>query len=600
MSNQPLSSAEPARTPVWWPYWSFALGLAALEWLLPLRWWVHGSLTVLALGTAPLWARHTWTMLRRAANESPSKALNGWIWRGLFTLVLLFLASEATKLHLLRELQHGRAAETLISGYRSFVLVALGANCLALSLRPRPLQRLLLLIAEHTARLVALSFGVTILAGGFLLMLPVSVRNPADISAVDALFTAASAVCVTGLVVNQIAQTYTFFGQVVLAALIQIGGLGIMVLYGAVVALAGRRMGTRSARMMSEVIDVASLAGIRRLLWGILGFTVIVEGFGALALYYSLLPYPDVARSYLEDSAVAGSGDLWWAAIFHSISAYCNAGFCLFRDGIIPFAGNWAVSGTIMTLVIAGGLGFPVWFELLENVWFRLRRRRPARLSLHARVVLATSAVLLIAGTLVYLVLEWRHSMRELPFSTKLLTAAFQATISRTAGFNSLDFSQMLAATWLVTCVLMFIGASPGSTGGGIKTTTLAVLLAATWADLRGRQHTELWRRTITEGAARRAVGVTLVSCIMVVLTTFLLMLTEPFEALRLGFEAVSALATVGLSTGITAKLSVGGKLILTMAMFLGRIGPLTLALALTPNRATQALAFPEERIGIG
>lgn len=603
MSSLTQRGPQKARAPLahWrWPYWVLALGIGSLEWLIPLSWWVHGLLTLLALGTTPFWAHATWKMLRRARTETASAALSGWVWRVLFFFVLLFLSSEAAKLYLLNGLRHGDSVTNLVSGYRSFALIAFGANCSVLLIRPRPLQRLLLVVAEHTARLLALSFGAAILVGAFLLMLPLSVRDPADISAVDAVFTAASAVCVTGLVVNQIAQTYTFFGQVVLLSLIQVGGLGIMVIYGAIVALAGRRMGTRSARMMSEVIDVASLAGIRRLLWGIIGFTFLVETLGALALYYSFLAYPAVAMDPFEASAMAGSESLLWAAAFHSVSAYCNAGFSLFRGGMLPFAGNWGVCGIIMALVVTGGLGFPVCFELLGNVWSKLRGRRPARLSLHSRIVLVTSAALLIAGTLAYLALEWRHSMRTLPLSTKVLTAAFQSTISRTAGFNTLDYSKMLAATWLVTCVLMFVGASPGSTGGGIKTTTLAVLLAATWNDLRGRPRTELWRRSVGEGAARRAVGVTLVFCVMIVLTTFLLLLTEPFEALRLGFETVSALATVGLSTGITAELSPTGKLIIATAMFLGRIGPLTLALAFTPSQESRAVTLPEERIAIG
>jgi trk system potassium uptake protein TrkH len=373
-----------------------------------------------------------------------------------------------------------------------------------------------------------------------------------------------------------------------------------MVLYGAVMALAGRRMSTRNARMMSEVIDVDSLASIRRMLAGIVLFTLVTEAVGAVGFYYSLRVYPDVAMGPDADLPRAGAGNAWWAAVFLAVSAYCNAGFSLFRDGIVPFAGNWAVSGIVILLVVTGGLGFPVWFELIGRLWSQLRRRRPERLSLHSRTVLIVTALLLVLGTIMYLALEWSRSMNGLPVHAKVLTAAFQSVITRTAGFNSLDYAKMAGATWLFTCVLMFIGASPGSTGGGIKTTTFAVLIAATWADLRARGRVELGSRSVSDRAVRRAVGVTLVSGGVVVLTTFALLLTEPFEALRLGFETVSALATVGLSTGITPLLTPAGKLIITVAMYFGRIGPLTLAMALASSPKPSVVGLAEERIGIG
>ncbi len=233
MPVQPQQNPQPVRAPRerWrWPYWALAIGLITLEWVLPLRWWLHGPLTLVALAACPLWVSATWRMLRRAESEAASKTLSGWVWRVLFFLALLFVASHAAKAYLLHLVWRAELVENLVSGYRTFALIALAANGIALWLRPRPLQRLLLVIADHTARLVALSFGATILLGAFVLMLPVSVRNPADISAIDALFTAASAVCVTGLVVNQLALTYTFCGQVVVRSLIQIGGGGIMVL----------------------------------------------------------------------------------------------------------------------------------------------------------------------------------------------------------------------------------------------------------------------------------------------------------------------------------------------------------------------------------
>lgn len=595
------ATSSPAPNPLAWPFWVWALVFAAGEWLLPLRWWTQGPLTMAAVGISFIWTLRMGQVLHGSGSAGRSlPVVRNWSLAGLVLLQLLYLATQAAKGSLLHQLYHGIAAETLLPGYQSFILVGLLLNGVALAMRPRPLQRLLLAVVDHTARLVALSFGAVILLGAFLLLLPVSVRQAGNISSIDALFTSASAVCVTGLAVNQIAQNYTLFGQAVILSLVQIGGLGIMALYGAVIALAGRRMSTRSARLMSEIIDVDSLASVRRVLFGIIAFTLVAEGLGAVGLYFSLSPIREVAEGPAADLPMAGAGSLVWAAVFLSVSAFCNAGFSLFRDGMVPLAGHWLVCSIVMILVIIGGLGFPVWFEALGRFWARLRRRRPERLTLHSRTALAVSATLLLLGTLAYLALEGGRTMQGHPLSTKLLTALFQSAITRTAGFNTLDYAKMSAATWLLTCALMFIGASPGSTGGGIKTTTFAVLVAATWSDLLSRGRIELGQRSIAESAGRRAVGVTLISGLLVVVTTFLLLLTEPFEPLRLGFEAVSALATVGLSTGITPELSTPGKLVITVAMYLGRIGPLTIAMAFATSKIPRSVAYPEERLGIG
>jgi trk system potassium uptake protein TrkH len=582
-------------------YWVFAFGIAIAERLLPLKWWLHGPLTVAALASLPLFAFRVGTLLRGDdGDEGSPRRFDPWTLVSFVSLCLVFAVSELAKLWLIRELWRGQSPDGLIRGYRSYIVVALVVNVLVLSMRRRPMHRLLIALAERTARLAAVSFVKVILIGAFLLMLPVSVRNASDISAIDALFTSASAVCVTGLAVNQISETYTFFGQAVLLLLIQIGGLGIMVLYGAAAALAGRRMSTKNARMLSEIVDITSLSRVRKLLFGIIGFTLVVELIGTIALYNTFRPYPQTAFGPEVNLPLAGAGSLLWASVFHSVSAFCNAGFSLFRSGISPFAADWAVSWTLMILVIIGGLGFPVCFELIGRVKTRLGGKRPERLSVHSRIVLSMSAFLLVFGTVMYLVLEWTNSMQGLPLHAKLLTAAFQSTIARTAGFNTLDYSKMASATWLFTCVLMFIGASPGSTGGGIKTTTFAVLMAATRADLKGQSRIEMWRRSVNDETVRKAVGVTLISSMVVVFITFLALMTERFDPLQLVFETVSALATVGLSTGITKELSDAGKLILTVAMYLGRIGPLTLAAALASNKIQRSISLPEERIGIG
>jgi trk system potassium uptake protein TrkH len=282
------------------------------------------------------------------------------------------------------------------------------------------------------------------------------------------------------------------------------------------------------------------------------------------------------------------------------VSAYCNAGFSLYHANLVPFAGSWSVSITIMVLIVVGGIGFPVCFEALDRAVRRLRRQRPDRISLHTRAVVWATGLLIAGGAVPYLLLEWNRSMRGLGFGSRILTALFQSVTTRTAGFNTLDYGAMAPATLLVTCGLMFIGGSPGSTAGGIKTTTLATLLATFRAELRRRDQVTLMGRAIPLVLQRRALGVGLLGVVAVGSFSFLLLLTEKQEPLRLVFEVVSALGTVGLSTGITPDLSVAGKLLVALAMLVGRLGPLTVMLALADRTTPSHTALPEERLGIG
>ena len=460
------------------------------------------------------------------------------------------------------------------------------------------IERFLATMADHPARLMVLSFGLTALLGGLLLTLPQSLQRTTDGSLIDGVFTSVSAVCVTGLAVNNISTTYTLFGQVVIAILIQLGGLGIMVLSAFFAIVSGQRLRVRSAAVMAEMIDSDSLASLRRTVTSIVLFTLVIEAAGAGVLYQGFMEYEDVGLPP-GASPLSGAGSHVWAAVFHSISAFCNAGFSLCRDGLVPLADSVTVSGAIMALIVLGGLGFPVLDELLGAAWTRVRGRRPPRLTLHARTVLLTTAVLVAGGTAAVLAPGWGAAMRELSWPTRFLAAAFQSVTTRTAGFNTIDFGAVRPATLMMTCMLMFVGAGPGSTAGGIKITTLAVLYAALRAELRGHEP-RLLQRALPAATVRRATGLAFLSVLIVMGVLFVLLLIEPHGPLQLAFETISAFATVGLSTGITASLTAPGKLIVAATMFAGRIGPLTLALALATRSEPAAFRLPEERVGIG
>jgi trk system potassium uptake protein TrkH len=486
-----------------------------------------------------------------------------------------------------------------LAAYRTYAVVALVLSLVGLAGAYR-VHQFLAKMADHPARLMLVSFGLLATLGGVLLTLPQSLRDPSHASLVDGLFTATSGVCVTGLAVSSIAEAYTPFGQAVLLVLIQIGGLGIMVLSAFFVIVVGQRMRARATAVMAEMIDADSFVSFRRTVLTIVLATLLVEGLGALALWGLFSGYYDAGFGPERGTPLSGPGDLRWAAVFHSVSAFCNAGFSIFRDGMVPFVGSPAVCAVIMLLIVVGGIGFPVLEELARNALARLRRQRPPRLTLHARAVLYTTAVLLVAGAVLLLPLEWGASMAHLSFPSKLLAAFFQSVTLRTAGFNTVDFGAMRPATLFVACVFMLVGGSPGSTAGGIKTTTLFVLTGALRAELAGFAKPRMLGRSLGQSTVRRATALAFLSVLLVSIIVFALLLTEDHDPHRLLFEAVSAFGTVGLSTGLTAELSTPGKLVVIVTMFVGRVGPMTLALALAARSGSQNIELPEERLGIG
>lgn len=476
--------------------------------------------------------------------------------------------------------------EKYVDAYRTYSNLLIVLMLLGLAVRGGRLGRLMAAAADQPTRLMALSFALTALVGALLLSLPLSLQRPNEVSLVDALFMSTSAVCVTGLGTLNVADTYTFAGQVVLCALIQVGGLGIMVLTAAVTMLAGRRLGLRSSVVLAESVDLRSISDLRRTTAMILLYTLVIEASGATLLYLQFRGRPEVPSPI-------------WAAIFHAVSAFCNAGFSTFPKGMETFVASMLPCQTIAVLVVIGGLGFPVIHELASQAWCRLRRRRPTRVSLHTRLVLRTSALLLIGMAVAYMLLERKASFAALGVFDSLNAAVFHSVVARTAGFNVVDVGKMLPASLLLTCFAMFVGGSPGSTAGGIKTTTLAVLFAGYRGELRGRKP-RLLDRNVPQGVVRRAMGVGFLATAVVTGVIFVLVLIEKHDPLALTFEAVSAFTTTGLSMGITSALSAPGKLLLVLAMLTGRVGPLTAALALSTEAKQPAYELPEERVMIG
>jgi trk/ktr system potassium uptake protein len=575
--------------------WSLLLALIlvlVLDFVWPLAPAV--SLVLLGLLTALVlpWG---WIVLHggRRAKAAPS-SLKVWLFRALLlALVATFVGAKWWL-----RFGHGDVEPSTLSGtWRSYSVALLMLLPLGLLGKELRFSKVATAVADHPARLMALSFGAAGLTGGLLLSLPPSMQRVHELSIVDNLFMSFSAVCVTGLSVNTLSQTYTLFGQVVLCLLIQIGGLGIMVLSAAVGLLTGQRMRIKSSAVLAEIVDSESLASLRRVVLAIVTSTFAIEAAGALFLYARFKEHPDL----LEKSSwlVGDAAHPGWLAVFHAVSGFCNAGFSNLHPGLVPFVGDPVVMVVMVVLIVLGGIGFPVIHELWRRLGLAARRRRLERLSLHTRISLRATVILLAGVTLIYLVLEWNRSFAALSWGESLLAALFQSASCRTAGFNVIDVGAMQPASLMLTCVAMFIGACSGSCAGGIKTTTLAALFAGLRAELQGRPP-YLLDRSLPTATIRKAIGVAFMSIALVSTMLFMLLLVESHPPLALAFEAFSAFSTTGLSTGITPQLSAPGKLLVLLTMYMGRIGPLTLALALSRRLKAVPVQVPEERVLIG
>ncbi|WP_245867692.1 TrkH family potassium uptake protein [Sporomusa silvacetica] len=436
-------------------------------------------------------------------------------------------------------------------------------------------------------QILVLGFAGLILGGALLLMLPIAAVAGTGLPFIDALFTATSAVCVTGLVVVDTGTYFSLFGQLVIISLIQAGGLGIMAMSTLMAILIGKKINLRQRLVMQEALNQFTIAGVVRLTQYIIKVTLLIEFIGGTIL----------AIRWYQDFGLKGIYFGYW----HAISSFCNAGFDLLGSVTGKFSSatgyvdDIAINVVISLLIILGGIGFTV----IADVW---TNRRFDRLSLHSKVVLITSVVLIVFGSIVIFLLEYNNlnTLGSLSWQGKILASYFQSVTTRTAGWNTVDLSKLTDATLFFMVILMFIGASPTSTGGGIKTSTTGVLAAAIWALIRGRQDAELFERRIPQSIIYKAFSVMLLSAVVVIFVTMMLSITENQPFINLLFETTSAFGTVGLTTGITPTLTMPGKIWLIITMFAGRVGPVTLALALALKNRKGNLQYPEGKLLIG
>ncbi len=457
------------------------------------------------------------------------------------------------------------------------------------STRPSALRRMML----SPARLSVAGFLLIILLGTVLLMLPAAAAGD-RLGFVDALFTATSASCVTGLIVVDTGSAFSLFGQLVILALIQVGGLGIMTLSTLFILMAGRRPSLTGRMAIQDAFTHSQDRTPGEILWDVIRFVVVAETIGVTILFLCFLPdYPPLQAFY--------------TALFHSVSAFCNAGFSLFSDSLSGYREHWMVNLTVCGLIITGGLGFIVLSELNRRPL--LKRRTWSRLSLHSKLVLFTTALLLAAGTLLILFLEWGNTLAPLSLPNRVLAAFFQSTTLRTAGFNTLPIGEMANVTLFFFILFMFIGGGPGSCAGGVKVTTISSLFLVGLSRFRHHYRPTVFYRTIAESSITKAMSVVLTSLFLLAAGTGCILITELGEVphpesrgkfLELLFEMVSAFGTVGLSTGVTEGLTLLGRLIITAAMFTGRLGPLVVALAVTRTESPPRYRFAWERIMIG
>jgi len=447
-------------------------------------------------------------------------------------------------------------------------------------------------IVRSPARTTIIGFALLILMGTILLMLPAATTGKA-LGFVNALFTSTSAVCVTGLTVVDTGTAFSPFGQSVLLILIQTGGLGIMTLSTLFLMLARRRPGFTGQVMVQDTFTHSRERNISSILKDVVLFTCVIEGVGILLMFFCFLPGH-------------GAQEALFLSIFHSISAFCNAGFSVFSDSFVGYRGNWALNLTVCFLIVSGGLGFLVMSEIRRKITFK--RRALSRLSLHSKLVLSTTAILIVSGMLLIGVMEWHNTLAPLSLHDRFLSAFFQSVTARTAGFNTLSIGNMANETLFFLMLLMFIGASPGSCGGGIKTTTLATLVLLGISRLRGQERPQLFKRTISNVSVGKAISVAILSMFVVCGGVMLLLMTEIGDVphslsrgkfLELLFETVSAFGTVGLSTGTTPGLSGMGKIILSGIMFVGRLGPLVVGVAVSRDSISRYY-YAEETIMVG
>lgn len=445
-----------------------------------------------------------------------------------------------------------------------------------------------------TTRIIALGFLGTILVGALLLMLPVSSASGSMTNPVDALFTSTTSVCVTGLVTVPTYSHWSVFGQIVIALLAQIGGLGVITFTMMFLIALRKRIGLRERLLIQDAYNLDTIQGMVILVKKVIKGTLIVEGIGAL-LYMTV---------FVPEFGVIGI----WKSIFNSVSAFCNAGMdVLGPDSLERYVANPVVNITTMLLIILGGIGFPVWWNILDMI--RQGRKKYCdwptalqHLRLHTKLVLSVTAVLIFAGAAAVFILEFTNdqTIGNLPLWQKIQASFFQSVTTRTAGFATISQTGLHKSTALICCMLMFIGGSPSGTAGGVKTTTMIILIMTVWSIIRGRKETEMFGRKISDNIVRRALSIFMVSFVVMLAAVTALAVVQPGSFLDCLYETISAIATVGLTRDFTTSLNLAGRIIIIITMYIGRIGPISLALFFNSKRFVNLVSYPEERVSVG
>lgn len=445
-----------------------------------------------------------------------------------------------------------------------------------------------------TTRIIALGFLGTIIIGTLLLMLPVSAASGEMTNFIDSLFTATTSVCVTGLVTVPTYAHWSVLGQVVIALLVQVGGLGVITFTMLFLMALGKRIGLKQRLLIQDAYNLDTIQGMVILIKKILKGTLIVEGVGAL-LYMTV---------FIPEFGWIGI----WKSVFNAISAFCNAGMdVLGPDSLAPYVANPIVNITTMLLIILGGIGFPVWWSVLDMLCRRRRKRRTLfsgahHLPLHTKMVLFMTLSLIAGGALLIFLLEYNNpeTLGNLPWWQKIQAALFQSVTTRTAGFLTISQAGLRKATAMICCLLMFIGGSPSGTAGGVKTTTVAILVLTVISIIKGRNDTEMFGRKINGNLVRRALSIFMVSFGVMLLAVIALAIVQPGDFMDCLFEVISAIATVGLTRDFTTELTTAGRIIIIVTMYIGRIGPISLALFFNSRRFVNLKTYPEEKVGVG
>ena len=445
-----------------------------------------------------------------------------------------------------------------------------------------------------TTRIIALGFLGTIVFGTLLLMLPVSAASGEMTNFIDSLFTATTSVCVTGLVTVPTYAHWSVFGQIVIALLAQVGGLGVITFTMLFLMALGKRIGLKQRLLIQDAYNLDTIQGMVILIKKILKGTLIVEGVGAL-LYMTV---------FIPEFGWIGI----WKSVFNAISAFCNAGMdVLGPDSLAPYVANPIVNITTMLLIILGGIGFPVWWSVLDMFCRRRRKRRTLftgahHLPLHTKMVLFMTLSLIAGGALLIFLLEYNNpeTLGNLPWWQKIQAALFQSVTTRTAGFLTISQAGLRNATAMISSLQIINGGSPSGTAGGVKTTTVAILVLTVISIIKGRNDTEMFGRKINGNLVRRALSIFMVSFGVMLLAVIALAIVQPGDFIDCLFEVISAIATVGLTRDFTTELTVAGRIIIIVTMYIGRIGPISLALFFNSRRFVNLKTYPEEKVGVG